>query len=133
MSMQPDGGQNVRLIRVVLDDCPIGVWFEQALQGTIIDCTAVKSAKKLLSKLRSDNDSSKKVTRADVSLTRAVILHSLGQIEQAKDGLRSLIATEEDVPDDTRKAAQFQSIITKAKEYLDDPSATWDFFRYGAV
>jgi hypothetical protein len=35
-----DGGQNVRLIRVILDDCPIGVWFEQALQCSMLECAA---------------------------------------------------------------------------------------------
>jgi hypothetical protein len=34
------GAQNVRIVRVVLDDCPIGVWFEEALQCSILQCTA---------------------------------------------------------------------------------------------
>ena len=38
---QGDGGQNVRIIRCVLSDCPTGVWFEQALQPIIDDCTFV--------------------------------------------------------------------------------------------
>ena len=33
--------QNVRLLRVVLHDCPQGVYFEESLQGSMIDCTAI--------------------------------------------------------------------------------------------
>jgi hypothetical protein len=35
-----DGGQNVRITRCVFDDCPTAVWFEQALQCSMFECTA---------------------------------------------------------------------------------------------
>jgi hypothetical protein len=38
---QPNGGQNIRLVRVTLDDCPIGAWFEETLQGSMLECTVV--------------------------------------------------------------------------------------------
>jgi hypothetical protein len=34
-------GQNVRLLRVVLHDCPRGAYFEESLQCSMIDCTAI--------------------------------------------------------------------------------------------
>lgn len=37
-------GQNVRLFRVVLQDVPQGVWFEESLQCSMVDCTAFYSA-----------------------------------------------------------------------------------------
>jgi hypothetical protein len=40
-SGQNNGGQNIRLLRVILEDCPIGVWFEETQQGTMIDCAGV--------------------------------------------------------------------------------------------
>lgn len=37
-----DGGaRNVRINRVVLEDCPIGCWFEQALQPSLLQCTLI--------------------------------------------------------------------------------------------
>jgi hypothetical protein len=36
-----DGGQNVRAVRCIFDDCPVGVWFEQSLQGSMLQCTAL--------------------------------------------------------------------------------------------
>ena len=36
-----DGGQNVRVIRCIFEDCPVGVWFENSLQAVIDDCTIV--------------------------------------------------------------------------------------------
>jgi parallel beta-helix repeat protein len=35
------GAQNVRLVRVVLKNCPIGAWFERALQPSMLQCTIV--------------------------------------------------------------------------------------------
>ena len=39
-----DGAQNVRMIRCVFKDCPIGVWFEQALQCSMLQCTGTYSS-----------------------------------------------------------------------------------------
>lgn len=36
-----DGGQNIRLVRCIFDDCPVGVWFEQTQQGNVLECTAL--------------------------------------------------------------------------------------------
>jgi hypothetical protein len=36
-----DGGQNVRVVRCIFEDCPVGVWFEQSLQGSMLECTAL--------------------------------------------------------------------------------------------
>lgn len=33
------GADNVRLYRCILNDCPIGAWFQIALQPTMLDCT----------------------------------------------------------------------------------------------
>jgi len=33
------GAQNVRIVRCAFEDCPIGVWFEEALQTSILQCT----------------------------------------------------------------------------------------------
>jgi hypothetical protein len=34
-------GENVRLFRVVLTNCPTGVWFDQSSQGSMIGCTGL--------------------------------------------------------------------------------------------
>jgi hypothetical protein len=33
--------ENVRVLRCIFQDCPVGVYFEESLQGFMIDCTAV--------------------------------------------------------------------------------------------
>ena len=38
-SAPPSGVQNCRIVRCVFEDCPIGIWFEDALQCSIRDCT----------------------------------------------------------------------------------------------
>jgi hypothetical protein len=35
------GAQNIRLYRVIFDDCPYGVWFNYCLQGSMLECTSV--------------------------------------------------------------------------------------------
>ena len=35
------GSENVRVLRCIFQDCPVGVYFEESLQGFMIDCTAV--------------------------------------------------------------------------------------------
>jgi hypothetical protein len=37
--VQAPGGQNVRIFRVVFNDCPVAVWFQKSLQGSILECT----------------------------------------------------------------------------------------------
>lgn len=39
-----DGAQNVRMVRCVFKDCPIGVWFEEALQCSMLQCTGTYSS-----------------------------------------------------------------------------------------
>lgn len=36
------GAQNVRIVRVVFDDCPIGAWFDNVNQGSMLQCSSIQ-------------------------------------------------------------------------------------------